>query len=219
MAKTINYLAFGDSLTVGFGAPAGRGFVDSFRLKVEQDLNVPVHLIQAGTNGATTSELLQTMESDSLIQRDIQQADIITMTAGGNDLIQAAIPFFYQNDPAFLKAALQTYETNYKKMMLQIEALRQGIGTPYLMVLVGLYNPLPQVPDAAYWVQRFNLFLRKLEQPHIVVVQVYDSFVGQDTRYLADDAIHPNESGYDELARQVGKAVSLQHLQQLVQKS
>ncbi|MDD9267926.1 GDSL-type esterase/lipase family protein [Paenibacillus sp. GCM10023248] len=216
MAKTINYLAFGDSLTVGFGAPAGLGFVDIFRLKVEQELNHPVHLIQAGTNGATTSELLQTMESDPQIQQDIRSADIITMTAGGNDLIQAAIPFFYQNDPGFLKAALQTYEANYKKIMLQIEALRQGVQTPYLMALVGLYNPLPQVPDAAYWVQRFNLFLRKLEQPHIVVVQVYDSFVGQNTRYLADDAIHPNELGYGELARQVEKAVTPQHLRQFV---
>ncbi len=72
------------------------------------------------------------------------------------------------------------------------------------------------MPDAAYWVQRFNLFLRKLEQPHILVVQVYDAFVGQDSRYLSEDAIHPNEIGYEELARQVENAVSLQHLQQLI---
>lgn len=88
MDKTINYLAFGDSLTVGFGAPDGRGFVYSFKMKVEQWLNVPVQLIQAGTNGATTSELLQTLESDPQIQKDIQEADIITITAGGNDLIK-----------------------------------------------------------------------------------------------------------------------------------
>lgn len=216
MDKTINYLAFGDSLTVGFGAPDGRGFVYSFKMKVEQWLNVPVQLIQAGTNGATTSELLQTLESDPQIQKDIQEADIITITAGGNDLIQAAIPFFYQNDPAFLKSALQTYESNYKEIMVQIETLRQGIDTPYLIALVGLYNPLPQVPESAYWVQRFNLFLRKLEQPHIHIVQVYDAFVGQDTRYLSEDAIHPNEDGYDELARQVESVVSLQQLQRLI---
>jgi lysophospholipase L1-like esterase len=216
MEKTINYLAFGDSLTVGFGAPDGRGFVYSFKMKVEQWLNVPVQLIQAGTNGATTSELLQTLESDPQIQKDIQQADIITITAGGNDLIQAAIPFFYQNDPAFLKSALQTYESNYKQIMVQIETLRQGIDTPYLIALIGLYNPLPQVPESAYWVQRFNIFLRKLEQPHIHIVQVYDAFVGQDTRYLSDDAIHPNEDGYDELARQVESVVSLQQLQRLI---
>lgn len=216
MEKTINYMAFGDSLTVGFGAPDGRGFVYSFKMKVEQWLNVPVQLIQAGTNGATTSELLQTLESDPQIQKDVQEADIITITAGGNDLIQAAIPFFYQNDPAFLKSALQTYESNYKEIMAQIETLRQGIDTPYVIALIGLYNPLPQVPESAYWVQRFNLFLRKLEQPHIHIVQVYDAFVGQDTRYLSDDAIHPNEDGYDELARQVESVVSLQQLQQLI---
>jgi lysophospholipase L1-like esterase len=216
MDKTINYLAFGDSLTVGFGAPEGHGFVSIFQQKVEQLLKVPVHLKHAGTNGATTSELLQTLESDPQIQQDIQEADIITITAGGNDLIQAAIPFFYQGDPVYLKSALQTYESNYKKLMLQIEALRKGIQKPYLMALIGLYNPLPQVPDAAYWVQRFNLFLRKLEQPHIHIVQVYDAFVGQDSCYLSEDAIHPNEQGYDVLARQVMNAISLHHLQQLV---
>ncbi|NOU98960.1 GDSL-type esterase/lipase family protein [Paenibacillus planticolens] len=216
MDKTITYLAFGDSLTVGFGAPDGRGFVYSFRRKVEQLLNVPVQFIQAGTNGATTSELLQTLESDPQIQKDIQAADIITITAGGNDLIQAAIPFFYENDAAYLKTALQTYEANYKKIMTQIETLRQGIDTPFLIALIGLYNPLPQVPESAYWVQRFNLFLRKLEQAHIHIVQVYDAFVGQDTRYISEDSIHPNEDGYDELARQIESAISLQHLERLL---
>lgn len=216
MEKTINYLAFGDSLTVGFGAPEGHGFVSIYQQKLEQLLKVPIHLKPAGKNGATTSQLLQTLESDPQIQRDIREANLITITAGGNDLIQAAIPFFYQGDPAYLKSALQTYESNYKKLIGEIEALRQGIQEPFLIVLVGLYNPLPQVPDAAYWVQRFNLFLRKLEQPHILVVQVYDAFVGQDSRYLSEDAIHPNEIGYEELARQVENAVSLQHLQQLI---
>lgn len=217
MEKTFNYLAFGDSLTVGFGAPEGQGFVSIYRQKLEQLLEVPVHLKRAGTNGATTSQLLQTLESDPQIQRDIREANLITITAGGNDLIQAAIPFFYQGDPVFLKSALQTYESNYKKLIAQIEALRQGIQTPFVIALIGLYNPLPQISDAAYWVQRFNLFLRKLEQqPHIYVVQVYDAFVGEDTRFLSEDAIHPNEIGYEELALQVEKAVSLQQLQLLI---
>ncbi|MEC0229075.1 GDSL-type esterase/lipase family protein [Paenibacillus alba] len=217
MVKTmINYLAFGDSLTVGFGAPEGHGFVSIYRQKVERLLNVPVHLKHAGKNGATTSELLETLESDPSLQTDVQEADLITITAGGNDLIQAAIPFFYQGDALFLKSALQTYESNYKKLLLQIDELRKGIDNPYLVALIGLYNPLPQVPDAAYWVQRFNLFLRKLEQPHVHIVQVYDAFVGQDSRYISEDAIHPNEQGYDELARQVEKAFSLHQLQQLV---
>ncbi|UKS29073.1 GDSL-type esterase/lipase family protein [Paenibacillus sp. HWE-109] len=217
MVKTIiNYLAFGDSLTVGFGAPEGLGFVSIYRQKVERLLNVPVHLHHAGKNGATTTELLEALGSNPTIQKDVQEADIITITAGGNDLIQAAIPFFYQNDPMLLKTALQTYEANYKKLMGQIKALRKGIETPCYIALIGLYNPLPQIPDAAYWVQRFNLFLRKLEQPHVRIVQVYDAFVGRDGTYLSEDAIHPNEQGYDALAQQVEKAFSLDQLQQLI---
>ncbi|WP_187273888.1 GDSL-type esterase/lipase family protein [Paenibacillus sp. N3.4] len=217
MEKTIRYLAFGDSLTVGFGAPEGYGFVSLYRQKMEQLLNVPVELHQVGKNGATTTHLLQTLESESRLQKDVQEADIITITAGGNDLMQAAIPYFYQSDPNYLKSALHMFETNYKKLIAHIQVLRQGIRAPYVIALIGLYNPLPQVPDADYWVQRFNLFLRKLEQPHIYIVQVYDAFIGQDRHYLSEDAIHPNEQGYEVFAREVESAVSLQELQQLVQ--
>ncbi|MDR6549747.1 GDSL-type esterase/lipase family protein [Paenibacillus qinlingensis] len=215
MEKRIQYLAFGDSLTVGYGAEEGHGFVSVYRQRLECLLNVPVTLRHAGTNGATTAQLLETIESDQQLQKDIQEATLITITAGGNDLIQAAIPFFYNGDNSVLKTALQTYESNYRKLISQIEKLRQGIKTPYLLALIGLYNPLPQIPDAAYWVQRFNLFLRKLEQPHIQVVQVYDAFVGQAALFLAEDAIHPNELGYEKVANQLEVAVTLQQLQQL----
>ncbi|CAH1196280.1 Spore germination lipase LipC [Paenibacillus allorhizoplanae] len=215
MEKRIQYLAFGDSLTVGYGAEEGQGFVSLYRQRLECLLNVPVSLRHAGTNGATTAQLLETIESDPQLQKDIQEATLITITAGGNDLIQAAIPFFYDGDNTVLKTALQTYESNYRKLIAQIERLRQGIQTPYLMALIGLYNPLPQIPDAAYWVQRFNLFLRKLEQPHIQIVQVYDAFVGQAAQFLSEDAIHPNELGYERVANQLEVAVSLQQLQQL----
>ncbi|MFD0697051.1 SGNH/GDSL hydrolase family protein [Paenibacillus sp. GCM10027628] len=216
MEKTINYLAFGDSLTVGFGDPAGLGFVSLYRQWVEQLLNVPVTLYHAGTNGATTSELLETLESEQELQLHVRQADLITITAGGNDLIQAAIPFFYEDDPQYLKSALQMYEANYRKLIERIQDLRQEVSTPCVIVLIGLYNPLPQVPDAAYWVQRFNLFLRKLEKPNICIVQVYDAFVGNDSCYLAEDNIHPNEQGYEALARQVESTVPFDQLQQLI---
>ncbi|MEW9698758.1 SGNH/GDSL hydrolase family protein [Paenibacillus sp. SI8] len=216
MEKAINYLAFGDSLTVGFGAADGLGFVSLFKQRVEQLVNVPVQLFHAGTNGATTSELLETLESDFELQQSVQLADLITITAGGNDLLQAAIPFFYQNEPQYLKSALQLYETNYRKLLERIQVLREHVDTPYIIALVGLYNPLPLVPDAAYWVQRFNLFLRKLERPYVRIVQVYDAFVGMDGYYLAEDGIHPNEQGYEALSRQVENTVTLEQLRELV---
>ncbi|MFC5453015.1 GDSL-type esterase/lipase family protein [Paenibacillus aestuarii] len=216
MEKTINYLAFGDSLTVGFGDPTGLGFVVLYQQWVAQLLHVPVTLQHAGTNGATTTELLNQLETDANLQAKVRDADVITITAGGNDLIQAAIPFFFENDSQYLKTALQVYEANYRKLVEVIDHLHQGSAKPYVMALIGLYNPLPQVPDSAYWVQRFNLILRKLEQPHIIHVQVYDAFIDKDDSYLADDYIHPNEQGYEAVARQVERTVPVQRLQDLI---
>ncbi|OCT14328.1 hypothetical protein A8709_26245 [Paenibacillus pectinilyticus] len=216
MGKSIHYLAFGDSLTVGYGAEEGHGFVSIYRQWLESMFHEPVSLQHAGTNGATTGELLETIESDPQIRKAIQEATLITITAGGNDLIQAAIPFFYDGDNSILKKALHTYESNYKKLIHEIKKLRKGIHAPYLIAIIGLYNPLPQIPDAAYWVQRFNLFLRKLEQPHIQIVQVYDAFVGQAARFISEDAIHPNQLGYEKLADQLEATVTLQQLQSLL---
>ncbi|RTE05815.1 hypothetical protein EJQ19_24100 [Paenibacillus whitsoniae] len=212
--KGIHYLAFGDSLTVGYGASEGHGFVPILQNRLKSKLNVPVTLKHAGTNGATTGQLLEAIMSDAELQMEIQKATLMTITAGGNDLIQAAIPFFYEGDNAVLKAALHTYETNYRRMINAINKIRAGITKPLLIAVIGLYNPIPQVPDAAYWVQRFNLFLRKLEQPHLCVVQVYDAFVGQAMRYISDDAIHPNEDGYEQVANRL-EAALLEQLQQL----
>lgn len=216
MGKTINYLAFGDSLTAGYGAPHEHDFASLYRKKAEDILGIPVHLYNAGRNGATTAQLLDTLEKDLCLQQHVREADLITVTAGGNDLIQAAIPYFYQGDPQLLKTALQIYESNYKQIVGRIVELKEENCTaqsPYLIALIGLYNPLPQVPDADYWVQRFNLCLRKLEKPNIRVVQVYEAFIGKDEQVLAEDHIHPNDAGYVILAEQVEQAVPLHRLQ------
>jgi lysophospholipase L1-like esterase len=217
MGKTVNYVAFGDSLTVGFGAAPGQGFVHLFHQAAEHALGIRIQTTHAGTNGATTSRLLEILESDIALRTALKHAEILTITAGGNDLIQAAMPFFFENKPDYLKSALQQYDANYRKLLSEIKAIQEEAAEENrrecLILLVGLYNPLPQIPDAAYWVQRFNLFLRRLEGSNVRAVSVYDAFVDTDDQLLYEDHIHPNDEGYKRIAEQVQKAARFNELE------
>jgi len=216
VGKTIHYVAWGDSLTVGYGAPPGGGFAPLFRKQVEQALQTSVQLVNAGRTGATTGQQLAALESDPKLQEQIQEAELITITAGGNDLIQAAIPYFYSNNTDHLKHALHAYAVNYSKLLACIESLQAAAVRPRLIVLIGLYDPLPQVADAAYWVGRFNLFLRKLRKPHVRVVQVKKAFDGKTGEYLSEDYIHPNQNGYAAIAARLAQALPDALLQRLL---
>jgi lysophospholipase L1-like esterase len=209
MNQAIRYLAFGDSLTVGYGAGPGLGFVPQYCRKLQTALESKVLLENSGVNGATTGELLDILHKDPDIRCGLRDADLITITTGGNDLIQAALPYFYRGDPKVLKSALRSYEKNYAKLAAGIERLKKGQLRPYVIILVGLYNPLPQVTEAGYWVQRFNQFLRKLESDYVRIVDVYDSFLGKEAELLYNDHIHPNAKGYEAIAKQIERSVPL----------
>jgi lysophospholipase L1-like esterase len=210
LGKVIHYLAFGDSLTVGYGAPPYYGFVPVLKQKVEDAARLPVYLCNTGTNGATTAQLLELLDTEPELRQFIRRANVITITAGGNDLIQAALPFVQSGDSTLLISALQAYETNYRKMLARIDKIKRAAspgGLPYVLILIGLYNPLPEVPESAVWVERFNQFLNKLHSPNSYVVQVFDAFKGKEAKLLFLDHIHPNALGYAVIADQVMRTV------------
>ncbi|KIL40210.1 hypothetical protein SD70_15475 [Gordoniibacillus kamchatkensis] len=207
MKEALRYLAFGDSLTVGYGAPPGQGFVPLYAKSLETATGREVAVVNAGVNGATTQNLLDSLRTDPELRERVERSDLITITAGGNDLIQAALPFVYEGDAAILRSALQAYETNYRGIVDAIRGARAEGSSSALLVLIGLYNPLPVMAEAAEWVRRFNEYLQKLAAADVQVVDVYDAFVGRERELLYSDHIHPNARGYAAIAEQITRSV------------
>jgi lysophospholipase L1-like esterase len=207
MKEAIRYLAFGDSLTVGYGATPGQGFVPLYAKALEEGVGREVRLRNAGVNGATTQHLLDLLRTDPALREHVRESELITITAGGNDLIQAALPFVYEGDSGILQSALQAYENNYRGILEAIRDVKAGRSGNSLIVLVGLYNPLPLMAEAGEWVRRFNEYLRKPAGPDVHVVDVYDAFAGREREFLYSDHIHPNEQGYAEIAEQIVRSV------------
>ncbi len=83
------YTAIGDSLTTGFGALPGNGFVPVYRRMAEARLRTPIRLTNLGINGLTTDGLEQRLKADYNFRLAVSDADLITISIGGNDLIKA----------------------------------------------------------------------------------------------------------------------------------
>lgn len=84
-ANEKNYLALGDSISTGYGL-SQNGFVDQITDKYGYNLT------NKADNGETSQSLLDKLNSNSL-KSDIEDADVITLTIGGNDLMNAFYDF------------------------------------------------------------------------------------------------------------------------------
>ena len=92
--RHINYCGLGDSLTVGVGSNIfEKGFIGKYLfLTRKRPFNQPIAPAVFARVGATTGDILKSFEHP-FVCRTIKEAEIITITAGGNDLIDAAEQF------------------------------------------------------------------------------------------------------------------------------
>ncbi|GIQ67212.1 hypothetical protein DUZ99_17645 [Xylanibacillus composti] len=203
MGESIHYLALGDSLTVGYGVHPWLGFVEQFRSLAESRLSAPVHAENHGVNGFKAMEILQSIKTDPSIQASLKEAQIITITAGGNDMLQAADQFVSQGDRNVLKQAVKACRTVFAEMFDVIQACKLSSAKPYLLRVADLYNPVPAFSESVFWVQMYNKMLRQFSLPNLVIADMYTSFLGQEHQLLSEDCIHPNANGYRTMAEQM----------------
>lgn len=198
--RELHYTAIGDSLTAGYGVPSEYSFPARYRALAEQGTGKKVVLHNTGQVGATAGEILLLVKQEADVRSCVQQADIITVTAGGNDLIQAAKKYYYDRDTNVLKTALVQYAQHMRQLIRELKRMNHNKSRPYMIRLIGIYNPLPEFSEAVFWVRRFNLNLYRLEKEQIRAVDVYDAFMAREDELLSDDRFHPNEEGYKLIA-------------------
>ncbi|AIQ15427.1 lysophospholipase [Paenibacillus sp. FSL H7-0357] len=199
---SIQYTAIGDSLTTGFGALPGNGFVPVYRRMAEARLRVPIELSNLGVNGLTTDGLEQRLKRDYNYRLAISEAELITMSIGGNDLIKAAKAAGGRpGDLApVLQKALRECKRNLHDIMGTLSQLKAGMRRPYIIRIVGLYNPYPQLTEATDWVRQFNHYAAGYSSPVCRFASIYNEFAGNERGLLSIDHLHPNGRGYRVIA-------------------
>lgn len=179
-------LAFGDSLTQGYGLPQADGFVPTLEAWLT-DHGADVKVINGGVSGDTTEG-----GAGRIAWSLTPEVDAVLVALGGNDLLRGI-------EPAETKSNLDAILTEIGARGLP--ALLVGIsgtgnyGGKYKDAFDALYPDLA----AAHGVVLFPSFLAGLEALGDRQVVVRD--------YLQPDAVHPNAEGVKLVVEAMGPAV------------
>ena len=173
-ADNLMIVAFGDSLTAGYGlAPE-----DVFSVRLEQALRargIPAQVINAGLSSDTTAGGLSRIEW-SLGNKP----DLVILQLGGNDALRGM-------EPAVTRA-------NLDAILGKITA--RGVA----VVLAGMYAP----PNMGYaYAREFNAIYPDLAKAHDVpLYPFFLEGVAANQELNQNDGIHPNRRGVDVIVAQ-----------------
>ena len=198
--RHINYCGLGDSLTVGVGSNIfEKGFIGRYLFLTRKAFNQPIAPAVFARVGATTGDILKSFEHP-LVCKTIKEAEIITITAGGNDLIDAAEQFLQDKKEEDFFIALESGKKNLSNIIQQIMTFKRE-AEPYIIRMINLYNPFPELKGSDKWVEAFNHDIERLANPPVIrVADIHDLFLGKEKELLANDHVHPNTKGYHLIA-------------------
>lgn len=207
LPQHVHLVALGDSITAGWGSPpvnGGRlnGYVGFLHRQLltrgTSDLN------NLGVPGITSGQLLFLLDHWPEASQTIKQANVITLSIGGNDIMwtEKQSP----DDMLKMREALGKYEENIRLILAKIRAYNP---TARLFVLE-VYNPFP-TDDARHnmlteWIQWVNESIAKAAyEQDADVVPVASLFLKHEKEYvnLANNDIHPNTEGHEQIAAQI----------------
>lgn len=175
-SRPVTILAFGDSLTAGYGVRADMAFPAQLERLLRAE-GLAVTVVNAGVSGDTTAGGLARL-AWSLAD---PVPDMAIVELGANDALRGV-------DPAFTEANLEAI----------IIAL-QGAGVPVL--LAGMRAPFNMGGDYAV---RFNaIFPRLAEKYKVALYPFFLEGAAGDPALNQSDGIHPNEAGTTSVTRNI----------------
>jgi lysophospholipase L1-like esterase len=206
--KQIQIVAIGDSLTRGTGDTEGKGYVGYLKSNLEKKTKQEIALTNLGIKGLTSSQLATQIKEDE-IQRQINHADVILITIGGNDLFRGG-QGLADLRPETLEPIEAAYDQNLNSILSGIRARNENAD----IFLVGLYNPFIELENAEQTskiVRGWNYKSAEItaRYPKTVFVPTFDLFQLNVNDYLFTDQFHPNIKGYQIIAERVAALITM----------
>lgn len=199
---TLNIVSLGDSLTRGVGDKEGIGYIGRLKDSLQNDYNQKVALTNLAVSGAKTEDLLQQIEGKGAAY-SIQQADIIVLTIGGNDLFPG-FESMSTIDLTTYQPDIEVFQNDARQILSKLRELNPD--SPIFWM--GLYNPFEDVEDlkgSSSLVVDWNAALEKLalDYENVYVIPTFDLFQSRGEDLLYSDHFHPNETGYEFMAERL----------------
>ncbi|OXS78332.1 SGNH/GDSL hydrolase family protein [Domibacillus enclensis] len=202
--QTLKHVAIGDSVITGFGVHPKENLVKTFSENLEASIQKDVQFQNEGINEITSSELNELVQSGRF-DKQIMQADIVTLNVGGNDILQLGFEEgFYEAIQSF-DSLQSAFNQNLTDIMERVHELNPEA----TVLLLELYNPLDKDFElyslADRFLPRWNVQFYELAASHdyAVVVDTTDVINSESPENVSEDGIHPSELGYHAIADQM----------------
>jgi LPXTG-motif cell wall-anchored protein len=229
--EKLNILSLGDSITFGYGLE-------------EPTKNAFPYLIANGASevenfsfpGWTSTELLAEISNEEYTSK-LQQADVITLYIGANDLMQAVglTEILHSQQPVMLTEELkvqlgQATQALASNLTKTITHIRQHTNAP--IFLYSLYNPFAANTKDAF-ASSLHMMGEQITSsvnnqvisqaaflPGIYYLDAYSAFAGKQAAYVIPGDIHPTVAGHQALAQlATNKLVELQPKELIIEPS
>lgn len=200
-----NYLVIGDSIAEGFGISNPD---ESAYGRIVADTN-GYNYINDGIMGRNSATLLKRLTEDESFMADVEWADIISVSIGGNDFLLDHAPLLIIqglvfNDYAKFDKIGETFYDNFSKCMEQIRTLNPD-AVVLVQTIYTAWNTEFSKKPYEQATKRINDGIIKYceENPeNNYVVDTRDAFAGRPA-LISSDTIHPSAEGNVVLSRLV----------------
>lgn len=201
--KKTKIVAIGDSLTQGVGDPTNQGgYVGILDQQLNHDEEIAT-FENYGKRGNRTSHLLNRLEEPE-IRSSLQNADIILITIGANDIMQVVKENFMNITYQIFAEERVHYEERLRQIFSNLKQLN-----PYASIyLIGFYNPFEQYFEH---IEELELIVDDWNNTGLAVAEEFggtfiptkDLFISNEVNLFAEDHFHPNELGYQRIAERI----------------
>lgn len=205
-ARDVKYLALGDSLTRGVGDETQEyGYTIRLQKELEKWSAVnQVELDNRGKNGRRSDQLLALLQKGHY-DEEIAEADLITLTLGGNDVMKVVKKHLFSMQKSMFDKQMPKFTANYEDIMAEIRMRNPEVP----IVLVGFYNPFSIIVDEITpfdpIINEWNIEIEKMAQQdeNACFVSIEDLFTSNEDMVYHVDFFHPNSAGYDRMTRRI----------------
>lgn len=194
--EPLNYVAVGDSIAFGAGV---YNSTEACYAKIVADTN-GYNYKNDSVSGFKSAQLLEYLKTNDETIEDISNADILTLSIGGNDFIQEKLPILIFkalafNDYSMFDDITDVFSGNFEKIIARIKEIN-----PDCTILVqNIYNPRYDYAREVYAYglglvnNVFSDYLK--ENPGAYqIIDVCSAFDGRQD-LIANDEVHPSAGG------------------------
>lgn len=199
-------VAFGDSLTYGYGDETEEGYIGRLQSKLDRTFPEKNYTItNHGVYGFKSSDVLQQMLKPEVAQ-DIKNADMFIVYIGTNDLLKSNGGDLYPLHHEKLVEAKDIYEDKLNGILETLETANSDAP----VILLGLYNPYPDGDQIEKYIDHWNNSIRKkaAEDKNITYISTNELFKRKNKKQYFADSLHPNGKGYEMIADRIMEGFS-----------